>query len=56
MVKTLHDRIVKMMIEYDGKLNYHDCLISLMMKEKGLTDIVTLDKGFQVVPWIKVIG
>jgi len=36
--------------------NSHDCLISLVMKEKGLTGILTLDKGFQVVPWIKVIG
>lgn len=56
MVKNLHDNIVKMMIKYDGKLNYHDCLISLVMKEKGLTGILTLDKGFQDVPWIKVIG
>ncbi len=55
MVKSLHNSIIKMMMKYNGNLNYHDCLISLVMKEKGLTEIVTLDKGFKVVPWLKVL-
>jgi len=56
LVKTLHENIIKMMIKSDGKMNYHDCLISLVMKEKGLPDILTLDKGFLSVPWINVIS
>jgi len=56
LVKTLHENIIRMMIKSDGKMNYHDCLISLVMKEKGLPDILTLDKGFLSVPWINVIS
>ena len=54
LVKKLHDRIIELMVKTEGKLNYHDALICLVMKEKGISYIASLDKGFESVSWIKV--
>jgi len=55
-VKKYHDRIIELMIKTEGNLNYHDALICLVMKEKKILEIASLDRGFENVPWVKVLN
>ena len=53
LVSKLHDRILEIMIKTDGRLNYHDALIGITMKDKGIEEIATLDKDFREIEWLK---
>lgn len=52
-VKKIHDNIVVLMIRTNGRLNYHDALMSIVMKEKGVEEIVTFDRDFKDIKWLK---
>lgn len=48
-VPALYSNIMKMIKENEGRLNFHDALISLFMKEQGLEHIVSFDTDFDEV-------
>jgi len=52
----LHQKIIELMALTDGKLSYHDALIALVMKKRGIKEIATFDKGFEEVDWIQVVS
>lgn len=53
-VNKIHDDILELMVKTDGRLNYHDALISIVMKEKEIREIATFDRDFKEVKWLKV--
>lgn len=54
LVKKIYDNVVDLMIRTDGRLNYHDALICIVMKDKGIDNIATLDKDFREIEWLEV--
>ena len=46
LIRRYHNRIIDLMTTTEGKLNYHDGLISLTMQEKKLMRIATFDRDF----------
>ncbi|HZX13764.1 MAG TPA: type II toxin-antitoxin system VapC family toxin [Thermodesulfobacteriota bacterium] len=52
-VNKIHDNIVELMVRTNGRLNYHDALMSIVMKEKGVEEIVTFDRDFKDIKWLK---
>jgi predicted nucleic acid-binding protein len=54
-VPVLYGHIMKMIKENEGRLNFHDALISLFMKEHGLKHIVSFDTDFDRVVEIRRI-
>jgi len=54
-VPRLYSQIVEMMTAHDGKLNFHDCLLALWMKENGIEYILTFDADLDLVPYLKRI-
>jgi len=57
-VPALYGHIIKIKIirANNGRLNFHDALISLFMREHDLTHIVSFDKDFDQVEKIMRIG
>ena len=39
--------------EHKGKLNFHDALIALVSKEMDIEYIVSFDKDFDEIEWLK---
>jgi hypothetical protein len=54
LVNRIHDKVIELMTKTDGRLNYHDALICLVMKEKGINKIATFDKDFKEINWLEV--
>jgi len=55
-VPALYGHIMKMIKENEGRLNFHDALISLFMREQGLKHIVSFDTDFDQVEEIMRTG
>lgn len=55
-VPALYGHIMKMIKANEGRLNFHDALISLFMREHGLKHIVSFDKDFDQAEEIRRIG
>lgn len=55
-VPELYSHIMKMIKENEGRLNLHDALISLFMREQGLKHIVSFDTDFDEVEEVTRIG
>jgi len=55
-VPALYGHIMKMVKENEGRLNFHDALISLFMREQGLKHIVSFDTDFERVEEVRRIG
>ncbi|HWP92379.1 MAG TPA: type II toxin-antitoxin system VapC family toxin [Thermodesulfobacteriota bacterium] len=53
LVTKLHNRIIEVMVKTNGRLNYHDALISITMKDEGIEEIATFDKDFREIEWLK---
>ena len=51
-----HRAVVDLMKQTQGRLNYHDALIALSLKEEGIDNIITLDKDFDEVEWLERIS
>ena len=47
---------IDLMTTTEGKLNYHDGLISLTMQEKNLVQIATFDRDFKEIDWVQVVS
>ncbi|MER3445312.1 MAG: hypothetical protein C4291_00085 [Candidatus Dadabacteria bacterium] len=54
LVGKLHNSIVELMIKTDGRLNYHDALVSIAMKENTIEEIATFDKDFKEIDWLQI--
>ena len=48
-----HRAVVDLMKQTQGRLNYHDALIALSLKEEGIDSILTLDRDFDEVEWLE---
>jgi predicted nucleic acid-binding protein len=55
-VKRLYEQIFELILEHKGRLNFHDCLIALLAREKGIGYIVSFDRDFDKIEWIERIG
>lgn len=53
-LKRLHQDVVRLMVRTQGRLNYHDALISLYLKEAGIQTIATFDNDFHEIEWLQV--
>ena len=44
---SLHAEVLSLIIDSSGKLSYHDALIALVMKRRGIKEIATFDRDFE---------
>lgn len=52
-VSELYKAILDLVGAHKGKLNFHDALIALVSKERGIKYIVSFDKDFDKIEWLK---
>ena len=52
-VPELYKAILNLVGEHKEKLNFHDALIALVSKEIGIGYIVSFDKDFDEIEWLK---
>jgi predicted nucleic acid-binding protein len=50
--KRLYEKIINLIIETNGKLNFHDALLGLICKELGIRTLLSFDKDFDMLDWI----
>jgi predicted nucleic acid-binding protein len=55
-VPELFGDIMRLMKDKEGKLSFHDALMSLFVKEQGLSHIISFDADFDEIPWITRIS
>lgn len=55
-VPRLYSQILSLIKRYQGRFNFHDALITLMAKERGIKLIVSFDKDFDNIGWLTRIG
>lgn len=48
--------VLFLMKRLDGKLNFHDCLMALFLKEVPKVKLISFDKGFDLIPYIQRIS
>lgn len=54
-VPELYNEIMSIIETHNGKLNFHDALIALVAKELDIEYIISFDKDFDEVDWLKRI-
>lgn len=52
-VPELYKAILNLVGEHKGKLNFHDALIALVSKEMDIKYIVSFDRDFDEIEWLK---
>ena len=50
----LHLKVLNLILLSGGALNYHDALISLVMKRKRIKNIATFDRDFDTIDWVYI--
>jgi len=48
----IHSKVINLMGQTEGRLNYHDALIALSSKQENIKKIVTLDNDFDEIKWL----
>lgn len=48
----IHSKVINLMVQTEGRLNYHDALIALSSKQENIKKIVTLDNDFDEIKWL----
>ncbi|MBI5471912.1 MAG: PIN domain-containing protein [Ignavibacteriae bacterium] len=56
LVRTLYNKILQMMVAYNGQLNFNDCLIALFMQRNNLQHLVSFDADFNLLSTIHRIS
>lgn len=51
--QRLYHRIVAMVRQTQGRLNFHDALIALACQELKIKMIVSFDQDFDEIPWME---
>lgn len=52
-VPELYKPILDLVGEHKGELNFHDALIALVSQEMGVSYIVSFDRDFDEIAWLK---
>ncbi|RKY26814.1 MAG: hypothetical protein DRP61_05385 [Candidatus Omnitrophota bacterium] len=52
----LHNEILKLMVKTEGRMNYHDALISLVMRRRRIRRLATFDRDFGYVEWLQIVS
>jgi len=47
-----YDKILDLMIDNNGKINFHDALLAISAKNMGLKYIVSFDQDFDEIDWL----
>lgn len=55
-IRHYYQPIISLMKEHHGRLNFHDCLIALIAKEKNIKKIISFDQDFDKITWLERIG
>jgi len=51
--QRLYDRIVELVRQTQGRLNFHDALIALACQELEIKVILSFDRDFDEIPWME---
>ena len=54
-IHNLYENVVDLIRESGGKLNFHDALIALFCRASGIETILTFDRDFDKITWLKRI-
>ena len=52
-VPRLYPEVLELIHSFSGALNFHDALIALACRERGLPAIASFDADFDQVPWLR---
>jgi len=52
-VPRLYPKIITLMKNSGGELNFHDALIALACQERGIPAIASFDADFDQLPWLR---
>lgn len=55
-VPRLYTSVLDLVRATDGELNFHDALLALACRERGIPMIATFDADFDRVDWLKRVG
>jgi predicted nucleic acid-binding protein len=55
-IRRLYAEIITLMKQTSGKLNFHDALIALKCRELNIESILSFDKDFDQIDWVKRIS
>lgn len=55
-VERLYDDILNLIAQHGGHLNFHDALVSLVARDRGISQIVSFDTDFDKISWLVRIG
>jgi len=55
-IPELYKAILNLVSEHKGKLDFHDALVALVSKEMDIKYIVSFDKDFDEIDWLKRVG
>ena len=55
-IRYYYHKILSLMKEHQGKLNFHDCLIALIAQEKNIEKIISFDQDFDNISWLERIS
>jgi predicted nucleic acid-binding protein len=50
--RRLYPQILSLVQEHQGELNFHDALIALACRERGIQYIASFDRDFDRIPWL----
>lgn len=53
--KEWFDEITALMLKHEGRINFHDAMISLAAREFRIDHIVSFDRDFDEIGWLKRI-
>ena len=55
-IQRLYAEIITLMKQTSGKLNFHDALLALKCRELNIESILSFDKDFDQIDWVKRIS
>ena len=55
-IRRLYAEIIRLVKQTAGALNFHDALIALKCKEFGIGSVLSFDKDFDLLDWIRRIS
>ena len=56
LINQNYGRLISMMVQSDGKMSFHDCLIAFFLKQIPEVTLVTFDKDFNEVKGLKILS
>lgn len=55
-IERLYDEVIGLVRRSAGALNFHDALMALICRERGISVLVSFDRDFDQIDWLTRVG